>query len=176
MILPNSPLLTDTDNPGANIDAEGFFGKDGLLANAFKDYEFRPQQGQMAKAVEEAIRRKRHLITEAGTGVGKSFAYLVPLIGAAVSSRKKSVISTNTISLQEQLIKKDIPFIKSVMPFDFTYCLVKGRSNYLCLRRLNRVFSSKTDLFESKDEVDDLRKIHSPQSPQRLKRRHAEGA
>ena len=159
MILPNSPLLTGTDNPDANIDAEGFFGKDGLLANAFKDYEFRPQQGQMAKAVEEAIRRKRHLITEAGTGVGKSFAYLVPLIGAAVSSRKKSVISTNTISLQEQLIKKDIPFIKSVMPFDFTYCLVKGRSNYLCLRRLNRVFSSKTDLFESKDEVDDLRNI-----------------
>ncbi len=152
-------MLTGTDNPDANIDAEGFFGKDGLLANAFKDYEFRPQQGQMAKAVEDAIRKKRHLITEAGTGVGKSFAYLVPLIDSAVSSHKKAVISTNTISLQEQLVKKDIPFIKSVMPYDFTYCLVKGRSNYLCLRRLNRVFSSRTDLFESKEEVADLRNI-----------------
>ncbi|MDD5310270.1 MAG: ATP-dependent DNA helicase [Candidatus Omnitrophica bacterium] len=159
MILPNSPLLRGTNDQAANIDAEGFFGKGGLLANAFKDYEFRPQQGQMAKAVEDAIRKKRHLITEAGTGVGKSFAYLVPLIDSAVSSGKKAVISTNTISLQEQLIKKDIPFIKSVMPFDFTYCLVKGRSNYLCLRRLNRVFSSKTDLFESKEEVGDLRNI-----------------
>ncbi|MDD4878969.1 MAG: helicase C-terminal domain-containing protein [Candidatus Omnitrophica bacterium] len=159
MILPNSPLLTGTDDPAANIDAEGFFGKDGLLAGTFKNYEFRPQQGQMAKAVEYAVRKKRHLITEAGTGVGKSFAYLVPLIDSAVSSGKKAVISTNTISLQEQLVKKDIPFIRSVLPFEFTYCLVKGRSNYLCLRRLNRVFSSKTDLFESKDDVDDLRNI-----------------
>ena len=159
MILPNSPLAIGTDNPKARIEAEEFFGKGGLLARTFKNYEFRPQQGQMAKAVEDAIRRKTHLIAEAGTGVGKSFAYLVPLIDFAVSSRKKAVVSTNTISLQEQLVKKDIPFLKSVIPFDFNSCLVKGRTNYLCLRRLNRVFSSRTDLFESKDEVADLQLI-----------------
>ena len=161
MILPNSPLLISTDNPKANIDSEEFFGKNGLLAQTFKNYEFRPQQGQMAKAVEGAIKRKIHLIAEAGTGVGKSFAYLVPVIDFAVSSQKKAVVSTNTISLQEQLVKKDIPFLKSVIPFDFKSCLVKGRGNYLCLRRLNRVFSSKTDLFESKDEVAGLQKILS---------------
>lgn len=161
MILPNSLFAIGIDNPKRNIASEDFFGKDGLLAKGFKDYESRPQQGQMAKAVEDAIENKSHLIVEAGTGVGKSFAYLVPFIDFAVSSRKKAVISTNTISLQEQLAKKDIPFLNSVIPFDFKSCLVKGRMNYLCLRRLNRVFSSKTDLFESKEEVAGLQKILS---------------
>lgn len=161
MILSNSPLVIGTDNPKTHIDAEEFFGKNGLLARAFKDYEFRPQQDQMAKAVEGAIKRKTHLIAEAGTGVGKSFAYLVPVIDFAVSSQKKVIVSTNTISLQEQLVKKDIPFLKSIIPFDFKSCLVKGRANYLCLRRLNRVFSSKTDFFDSKDEIAGLQNILS---------------
>ena len=159
MILPNSRLAIGDEDPKIEIGSEDFFGKDGLLAEAFKDYEFRPQQGQMAKAVEDALRTKAHLIVEAGTGVGKSFAYLVPLIDFAASSRKKAVISTNTISLQEQLVRKDIPFIRSLIPYEFKSCLVKGRSNYLCLRRLNRVFSSRTDLFESKEEVAGLQKI-----------------
>ena len=158
MILPNRPLTAGDENIMATNVAD-FFGDGGLLAKALKGYESRPEQGKMARAVENALKGGRHLIAEAGTGVGKSFAYLVPLINFAASSGKKAVISTNTISLQEQLTKKDIPFLKSVLSFDFGYCLVKGRSNYLCLRRLNRVFSSKTDLFESKEEVSELQNI-----------------
>jgi ATP-dependent DNA helicase DinG len=142
------------------LDAD-FFAKDGVLAGAFNDYEFRPQQAEMAKAVTHAIRQKSHLIVEAGTGVGKSFAYLVPAIDFAVSSKKKAVISTNTISLQEQLVRKDIPFLSGILPFEFKHCLVKGRSNYLCLRRLDRLLSSKTDLLESKEEAANLQLILS---------------
>ena len=143
------------------MDCAHFFGKKGVLAESFKDYEFRPQQAEMAGSVEDAIRRGSHLIVEAGTGVGKSFAYLVPAIDFAVSSKKKAVISTNTISLQEQLVKKDLPLLSGILPFDFKYCLVKGRSNYLCLRRMNRVLSSKTDLLESKEEAGSLQAILS---------------
>lgn len=159
MILANYSLGISPEKPKAKIDAAKFFGKKGLLSKTFKDYEYRPQQGEMAEAVENVIESKTHLIAEAGTGIGKSFAYLVPLIDFAVGSKKKAIISTNTISLQEQLVKKDIPFLKSILPFDFKVALVKGRANYLCIRRLNRAFYSKSDLFESKDELEDLQKI-----------------
>jgi ATP-dependent DNA helicase DinG len=101
-------------------------------------YESRPQQVDMAQAVAAAIDEKRHLMVEAGTGVGKSFAYLVPAILAAHAGGKdhKVIISTHTISLQEQLLKKDIPFLRGVLPCEFSAVLVKGRSNYLSLRRL----------------------------------------
>jgi len=101
-------------------------------------YEHRPQQMEMATAVAEALRDSQHLMVEAGTGVGKSFGYLLPAIDFAVKNRKKVVISTHTISLQEQLIDKDIPLIQSVYPDEFTAVLVKGRSNYLCQRRLEQ--------------------------------------
>ena len=91
----------------------------------------------MAEAVAEAIERPGHLVVEAGTGVGKSFAYLVPAILAAVEQKKKVVVSTHTIALQEQLLRKDIPFLRSVMPQEFSAVLVKGRSNYISLRRLD---------------------------------------
>ena len=115
----------------------------------------------MAQAVADAIRNRSHLIVEAGTGVGKSFAYLVPVIDFAVNSRRKVIISTNTISLQEQLVRKDIPLLKGILPFDFKVSLVKGRANYLCLRRLNRIFSSRADIFDSKEEVAELQNILS---------------
>jgi len=104
----------------------------------------------MAEVVERALREKHHLIVEAGTGVGKSFAYLVPAILAVTAEqglemkpgdeepgpKKRIIISTHTISLQEQLIRKDLPFLQSVMPGDFRPVLVKGRGNYLSVRRL----------------------------------------
>src|SRR5262249_23256563 len=87
--------------------------------------------------VADAIAKPHHLMVEAGTGVGKSFAYLVPAVLAALESRDcKVVVSTHTINLQEQLIHKDIPFLQTVMPKEFRAVLVKGRSNYLSLRRL----------------------------------------
>jgi ATP-dependent DNA helicase DinG len=111
-------------------------GADGAIARRLANYEARPQQLSMADAVAEAIRERRHLMVEAGTGVGKSFAYLVPAIQAALADKEcKIVVSTHTISLQEQLIHKDIPFLQKVMP-EFSAVLVKGRGNYLSLRRL----------------------------------------
>src|SRR5262245_25835274 len=122
-------------------------GPDGVIARRLNNYEARPQQLDMARAVEHAIAAPHHLMVEAGTGVGKSFAYLVPAILAAVKGGKehKVIVSTQTISLQEQLLKKDIPFLKTVLPCDFTAVLGKGRSNYLSLRRL-RVSQQKAGL------------------------------
>jgi len=161
MILINIPTAIRTESPKTDDQIEEFFGKDGLLSERFKDYESRPQQREMARAVAGAIRNRSHLIAEAGTGVGKSFAYLVPAIYFAVNSGRKAIISTNTISLQEQLVKKDIPLLKDVLPFEFKVALVKGRANYLCLRRLNRAFSSRADIFDSKEEASELQKILS---------------
>jgi ATP-dependent DNA helicase DinG len=112
-------------------------GPDGAIARRLNNYEVRPQQLDMADAVADAIAGRRHLMVEAATGVGKSFAYLVPAIQAALADKEcRVVISTHTISLQEQLIHKDIPFLQGVMPRPFSAVLVKGRSNYLSLRRL----------------------------------------
>jgi ATP-dependent DNA helicase DinG len=112
-------------------------GPDGAIARRLPNYEARPQQLEMADAVAEAIARGEHLMVEAGTGVGKSFAYLVPAIEAACADKEcRVVISTHTIGLQEQLIHKDIPFLQQVMPKPFLPLLVKGRGNYLSRRRL----------------------------------------
>ena len=113
----------------------------------------------MAVAVAEAIEEPYHLAVEAGTGVGKSFAYLVPLIQAAVARKSQATVSTYTISLQEQLISKDIPFLRKHMGIDFKAVLVKGRGNYLCLRRLARACRMSGELFknEEQEELDRIR-------------------
>src|ERR1700688_4803038 len=114
-------------------------GPNGAIARRLGEaYEHRPQQLEMAEAVSAAFTEGHHLLVEAGTGVGKSFAYLLPAIDYAVKNHKRIVISTHTISLQEQLIEKDIPLIQSVYPDEFTAVLVKGRGNYLCKRRLEQ--------------------------------------
>lgn len=127
------------------MSIEEILGPQGLIAKRLERYEPRPQQLEMAEAVAEAIQKKQHLMVEAGTGVGKSFSYLVPAILAATSSKEcRVIISTHTISLQEQLLHKDIPFLREVMPQEFTATLVKGRWNYLSLRRL-RVAQQRAD-------------------------------
>src|SRR5580693_8835754 len=120
-----------------NLDPQSILGPDGVIAHRLASYEHRDEQLKMAGAVVHAIERPGHLVVEAGTGVGKSFAYLVPAIQAAVAFKRKVVVSTHTIALQEQLLNKDIPFLRSVMKDEFTAVLVKGRSNYISLRRLN---------------------------------------
>jgi ATP-dependent DNA helicase DinG len=111
-------------------------GPTGLIAQRWPDFESRPEQLQMAGAVADAIGEPRHLMVEAGTGVGKSFAYLVPAILAGLEKKDfRVVISTHTISLQEQILNKDIPFLRGHVPHDFKVALVKGRGNYLSLRR-----------------------------------------
>lgn len=118
----------------------------------------------MAASVASAIAHGRHLVVEAGTGVGKSFAYLVPAILAACGDqtggdKKRVVVSTHTISLQEQLVQKDLPLLNSVIPLEFTAVLVKGRGNYLSLRRLDNAMSRAASLFSQPEEFDQLREI-----------------
>jgi len=108
----------------------------GLLAERFPGYEHRPQQIEMLKVVTHAFNEGQQLLAEAGTGTGKSIAYLLPAIHFAVSNGRPVVVSTNTINLQDQLFNKDIPDLKRILPLDFRAALLKGRSNYLCLRRL----------------------------------------
>src|SRR5688572_33330561 len=119
-------------------------------------YEHRPQQLEMADAVARSLAEAQHLLVEAGTGVGKSFAYLLPAIDFAVKQKKRVVISTHTISLQEQLIDKDIPLIQSVYPDEFTAVLVKGRSNYLCQRRLEQARMRQGYFFDDQRQLDSL--------------------
>src|SRR5688572_15981797 len=136
---------------------DSILGPDGAIARRLgSSYEHRPQQLEMAEAVSRAFEDGRHLLVEAGTGVGKSFAYLLPAIDYAVKHKKRVVISTHTIALQEQLIEKDIPLIQAVYPDEFTAVLVKGRSNYLCQRRLDQTRQRQSTLFDSRPQLESL--------------------
>ncbi|MDR3633406.1 MAG: helicase C-terminal domain-containing protein [Isosphaeraceae bacterium] len=141
------------------LDPAAILGPDGAVARRLPSYESRPQQLEMADAVARAIEGGSHLMVEAGTGVGKSFAYLVPAIQAATQTGKKVVVSTHTISLQEQLLRKDIPFLRSVMPDEFSAVLVKGRSNYISLRRLEVAVARAGATFQRSEEFDQLAAI-----------------
>jgi Rad3-related DNA helicase/REP element-mobilizing transposase RayT len=119
-------------------------------------YEFRPQQLEMARGIESAFQEGHHLLVEAGTGVGKSFAYLLPAIDYALKHKKRVVVSTHTISLQEQLIEKDIPLLRAVYPDEFSAVLVKGRGNYLCQRRLEQARQRQNNLFDDQRQLESL--------------------
>jgi ATP-dependent DNA helicase DinG len=131
---------------------EEIFGRDGLISRAHPDYEYRPGQIEMAEAVLRAFESKRHLIVEAGTGTGKTLAYLVPAVAAAVASGGRVVISTGTKNLQEQLMEKDVPFLQRVLPRKFTAAYMKGRGNYACLQRIKRAENSP--ILDGMDELD----------------------
>ncbi len=143
MIYPDTMLIEDV------------LGKNGIISDKLDSYELRPQQLDMALAIEKSIEENKHLIVEAGTGVGKSIAYLIPFIFWTIKNKKKVIISTYTKTLQEQLIKKDLPFLHNALKsanfnechhnsttdsmqqgkFDFSFALCVGGQNYLCLRR-----------------------------------------
>jgi ATP-dependent DNA helicase DinG len=139
------------------MDLNDIFKEEGLIAHHLGNYEFRPQQLKMAEAVQETIRLSNHLLVEAGTGVGKSLSYLVPFITWATGVNKKVVISTYTKALQEQLVKKDLPFLQGVLGIDFGFALCVGGQNYLCLRRFNQGLNS--DLFETEAELSQIQRI-----------------
>ncbi|HOY57060.1 MAG TPA: helicase C-terminal domain-containing protein [Verrucomicrobiota bacterium] len=134
------------------------FSPQGILAKA-RNFEYRPQQQQMATAVARALAYGEHLVVEAGTGVGKSLAYLVPAIFHAVEQRKKAVISTHTINLQEQLTQKDLPLLERVLPVRFKFTMLKGRQNYLCTRRLEKAMQQSDSLFTT-PETQELQRIY----------------
>ncbi len=135
-------------------------GPRGSIAQLWPEFESRTEQLDMAEAVADAVAGPHHLMVEAGTGVGKSFAYLVPAIQAALANKDcRVVISTHTISLQEQLLRKDIPFLQSVIKDEFRAALVKGRSNYLSKRRLRVAQQRSLTLAPDRQGADQLVQI-----------------
>ena len=138
---PPALRLQREHHPLDEESVAGFFLEDGPLARILDGYHYRPQQTEMARAVAQALEGKRKLVVEGGTGVGKSMAYLLPALLFALENKARVVVSTNTINLQEQLIAKDLPTLTSALEEwspDFAgvrFSLLKGRDNYLCLRR-----------------------------------------
>ncbi len=138
------------------------FSPTGLLSKA-SNFEFRPEQQQMAVAVARALEAREHLVVEAGTGVGKSLAYLIPSILFALAQKKKAVVCTHTINLQEQLTQKDLPMLAALLgalpePVRFNYAMLKGRANYLCSRRLHKAMQHADQLFTS-PEIEELKRV-----------------
>ncbi|NJD39347.1 MAG: helicase [Geobacter sp.] len=136
VVAPHTPRTGELLNLE---ELEQVFGPEGMLARHLKGYEQRDEQMRMAFSVAIAFNDNKVAVIEAGTGTGKSLAYLIPSLLWAIRNDQKVVISTNTINLQEQLIKKDIPLLQRHAASAFNACLVKGRGNYLCLRKLNGV-------------------------------------
>lgn len=132
-------------------------GPDGVVAKKLPGYEDRPEQLRMAFAVSDAFNNGKLAVIEAGTGTGKSLAYLVPSLLWALNNGERVVVSTNTINLQEQLVRKDLPFLQRATGLDFRAVLVKGRSNYLCLRRCETA-GREPGLFDS-ELTDELTQI-----------------
>ncbi|PTY01978.1 ATP-dependent helicase [Verrucomicrobia bacterium LW23] len=145
---PQDPRENDLPKRVAEI-----FSPRGLLGKA-KHFEFRRQQQEMAEAVAGSLAHRTHLIAEAGTGVGKSLAYLIPAALHALETGRKAIICTHTINLQEQLFLKDIPLVAKVLNQPLRAVLVKGRQNYLCPRRLARAHEQVHDLFLSSDKAE----------------------
>jgi len=147
------------------------FAPDGLLAHALpsgkngenREWEDRPEQREMAHAIVKAVENGHHLLAEAGTGVGKSYAYLVPFILWAIRNNKRVLIATHTKALQQQLNERDLPFLRQLfqekLGLDFKYALCLGTQNYLCPRRLGK--SESVGLFAASNDLAELREIHN---------------
>ena len=157
--------LSEIQPSGTDLisQVEAIFSPTGILSRA-KNFEFRPQQQEMAVAVARSLQNREHLAVEAGTGVGKSLAYLIPAILFAMAQKKKAIVSTHTINLQEQLTEKDLPMLTGVLgslpePVKFSYAMLKGRANYLCTRRLQKAMQQSGNLFTS-SEAEELQRIY----------------
>lgn len=153
------------DDPGL---VAALLGPEGPLAGALPGYEHREPQLQMLLAVAQIQGRGGSLVVEAGTGTGKSLAYLVPSIARAVRQSERVVVSTNTHTLQEQLMTKDLPALREWLPWDFKACLLKGRSNYVSLRRWRRYLAEVCrDSEELRFKLKVLVWLHSTESGDR---------
>ena len=139
--------------PTRKLTTKHFFARKGVLSEWHPQYEFRPGQLEMAEAVESAIKEKRHLIVEAGTGTGKTLAYLIP----AILAGKRVVVSTGTKNLQEQLFFKDLPFLQQHFDRELKVCYMKGRNNYACRQKIYD--AEKSAFLEGLEEVNDFQII-----------------
>ena len=151
------PLKARATKTLLNTEAlEAMISPDGLFEKDFPGFEYRAEQVDMLRAVSTAFNDSGVLLVEAGTGTGKSLAYLLPAITWAAQNNDRVIISTNTINLQDQLSQKDIPSIQAVLPLEFKFTVLKGRSNYLCLRRFDALRRQES---HSPDEIRVLTKI-----------------
>ena len=135
----------------ASLDLAGLeahLAPGGSLAGLFPGYEDRPAQREMLGEVVRRYNEGGVALVEAGTGTGKSLAYLIPAAAWALANGERTVVSTNTINLQEQLVAKDLPLVRALLGQDFRYALVKGRGNYVSIRRLQLARQTAPDLFE----------------------------
>jgi len=136
---------------------EKVFGTGGLVSRFHDKYEYREGQVKMAAAIATAFTDKKHLMVEAGTGTGKTLAYLIPAIAAVIRDKKRIIISTGTKNLQEQLMEKDIPFLQKILPNKFTAAYMKGRSNYACLYRIKK--AENQPVLDGLEQMDHFRAI-----------------
>ncbi|GAA5125835.1 ATP-dependent DNA helicase [Luteolibacter yonseiensis] len=150
-------ITEGTPIPGFSESVRDAFSRKGAMAKS-RDFEYRPQQQELAVAVAESLIAANPLVAEAGTGVGKSLAYLLPAARFALETGRKGIISTHTINLQEQLVRKDIPIVRKILGEELPAVLLKGRQNYLCPLRLRRAFEQAGDLFTA-SENDELEAI-----------------
>ena len=142
--MPKKAVATKPEE----ITVEGIFGPGGLLEKRHPGYEFRPSQLEMARIVEEAFQRHQHAVIEAGTGTGKTLAYLIP----AIRSGRRVVVSTATKSLQEQLFQKDVPFLRKHFAPNLKAALMKGRANFLCRQKVAQMEGQP--ILKGMDEMD----------------------
>lgn len=137
--------------------AAAIFAPGGLISQFHAGYEYREGQVRMAESIALAFHDKKHLLVEAGTGTGKTLAYLIPAINESIRTRKRIIISTGTKNLQEQLMEKDIPLLKQMFPKKFTAAYMKGRSNYACLYRLHK--SDDQPILDGLSDIDSFREV-----------------
>ncbi len=156
MLPYDDPADTVQDVATSLPTLDEIFAPNGSLAAAFSHYETRPQQVQMAQHITSCFERGTHAMIEAGTGVGKSLAYLIPAAHWAITQGERVVIATNTLNLQDQLINKDVPLAAAALGTPFRAALLKGKSNYLCPRRLNAM---RQRIIMSLDELRLLAKL-----------------
>lgn len=145
--------------PVASDALDRWLADDGPLARKLRGFEARPQQREMAAAVAQAFAAPEHLAVEAGTGVGKTFAYLLPALDQVLRHQRRVIISTHTIALQEQLVQKDLPLLVEALEAPVRFELVKGRHNYLGLRRLQQASNRQRALFADATRLGTLHAI-----------------
>src|SRR3954453_619473 len=153
--------MSDSNNGNPSNDSltlNDFFGKGGILSRSHPNYEYRQGQFEMARAVESALRNREHLIVEAGTGTGKTLAYLI----SSMLSGKSSVISTGTKNLQEQLFFKDVAFLQTLFSSPLPVCYMKGRSNYLCRQKVYD--AEREPILQGLEEIRDFKLIRDWES------------
>lgn len=148
------PAASDELTPIEETDVEAVLAPGGAISNAHPLYEDRPTQREMARAIARSYNDGGVGVYEAGTGTGKSVAYLVPAIAWAVTNRERTVVSTNTINLQEQLVGKDLPFLRRALGAPFRFALVKGRGNYVSIRRARLAALGQTQLFDDGQQAE----------------------